>query len=225
MLCVCNPWVRTYVRTHTHTHTHRDVLKSHTNPTYPISFVVEIRNQVQTMRLGNGRALLSLTLTWHKAVFSQCTRPCSRRAGKPHITSPMSPPLRWELQTEAGAGTLQEGTNRKERPPVKRRQTFRVHVYASKHAHTHVHTHTHACTHTRAHTHTEQRLWLLHVLLLYFSELNLRLWRLRWCIHHCEHNAPGFVLSWVHTQSRHKTTIFWEKAPPSKAYFPWIWLE
>ena len=106
------------------------------------------------MRLGNGRALLSLTLTWHKAVFSQCTRPCSRRAGKPHITSPMSPPLRWELQTEAGAGTLQEGTNRKERPPVKRRQTFRVHVYASKHAHTHVHTHTrmhtHACTHTQS---------------------------------------------------------------------------
>jgi len=89
------------------------------------------------MRLGNGRAPLSWTLTWHKALFSQRTRPCCGRAGEPHIISPMSPPLRWELQTEAGAGILQEVTNRKERPPVKRRQTFRVHVYASKHAHTH----------------------------------------------------------------------------------------
>ena len=91
------------------------------------------------MRLGNGRAPLSWTRTWHKALFSQRTRPCSGRAGEPHITSPISPPLRWELQTEAGAGTLQEVTNRKERPPVKRRQTFRVHVYASKHAHKRAH--------------------------------------------------------------------------------------
>ena len=91
------------------------------------------------MRLGNGRAPLSWTRTWHKALFSQRTRPCSGRAGEPHITSPISPPLRWELQTEAGAGTLQEVTNRKERPPVKRRQTFRVHVYASEHAHKRAH--------------------------------------------------------------------------------------
>ena len=97
------------------------------------------------MRLGNGRAPLSWTLTWHIAVISQRTQPCSGRAREPHITSPMFPPLWWELQTETGAGTLQEVTNRKEHPPVKRRQSFRVHVCASKHTRARTHTQSCAC--------------------------------------------------------------------------------
>ena len=60
-----------------HTHTHTDVLKSHSNPTYPISFVVEIRNQVpnhearkwQSSSELDSNLTQSSILTTHSTVF------------------------------------------------------------------------------------------------------------------------------------------------------------
>lgn len=97
------------------------------------------------MRLGNGRAQLSWTLSWSKAVSSHHTGPCSGWAGEPHLGSPVSPPLQWELQAETGTGVLQELLmGRSALGRNKRRQTSRTHFYAC--------TRTHARTHATAAT-------------------------------------------------------------------------